>query len=148
MIQFGQARRLIKLSTPWQRSGVLYTGRVARPDFFHGGQDMSEPQLLLGELVARFFAAPSTKAADAPAVGAIRRAAFTPEIRAINEKDRTIDFIASTEAVDRYGDILRARGFRLENYKKNPVFCGRIVHKIRPSVRRWTFTWSRVLSRR
>ena len=24
MIQFGQSRRLLKLSTPWQKSGVIY----------------------------------------------------------------------------------------------------------------------------
>jgi hypothetical protein len=35
MIQFGNSRRLLKLSTPWQRSGVLYdeySQRLARPD--------------------------------------------------------------------------------------------------------------------
>ena len=35
---------------------------------------------------------------------------------------RTIEFVASTEAVDRYGDIIRTSGWKLDNYRKNPVF--------------------------
>lgn len=35
--------------------------------------------------------------------------------------DAPIRFVASTETVDRYGDIIRASGWQLENYKKNPV---------------------------
>ena len=34
---------------------------------------------------------------------------------------RTIRFIASNEEVDRYGDIVRAAGWKLDNFKKNPV---------------------------
>lgn len=45
-----------------------------------------------------------------------------PEIRSVNAADRTIDFVASTEAGDRYGDIIRVNGWVLDNYKKNPVF--------------------------
>ena len=78
---------------------------------------MSEPSL--NELMARMFTLPTK---GGPAVGTIRRAAFTPELRGIDEKNRTIDFVASTEAVDRYHDILRVRGFQTENYLKNPVF--------------------------
>ena len=33
-----------------------------------------------------------------------------------------IDFIASNEALDRYGEIIIASGWRLENYLRNPVF--------------------------
>ena len=33
-----------------------------------------------------------------------------------------IDFVASTEAVDRYGEVIRAEGWRLDNYRRNPVF--------------------------
>jgi hypothetical protein len=33
-----------------------------------------------------------------------------------------LDFIASSEALDRYGEIISAGGWRLENYRRNPVF--------------------------
>lgn len=36
-------------------------------------------------------------------------------------KDRHATFIASSEDVDRYGDIIRSDGWDLSNYKKNPV---------------------------
>ena len=57
-----------------------------------------------------------------PEVGKTYRAALTPEIRSLDEKTRTIEFVASTEAVDRYGDIIRVAGWKLDAYKKNPVF--------------------------
>lgn len=37
------------------------------------------------------------------------------------DPDDIIRFVASTEAVDRYGDIVRADGWKLDNYRKNPV---------------------------
>lgn len=41
------------------------------------------------------------------------------------EKDasapRRIRFVASDETVDRYGDIIRANGWQLDNFRKNPV---------------------------
>jgi HK97 family phage prohead protease len=39
-----------------------------------------------------------------------------------NAEDRTLEFIGSTAAVDRYGDIIEPAGWDLKNYKKNPVF--------------------------
>jgi HK97 family phage prohead protease len=36
--------------------------------------------------------------------------------------DRVLEFIGSTAAVDRYGDIIEVSGWQLANYKKNPVF--------------------------
>ncbi len=44
------------------------------------------------------------------------------QVRSIDTKARTIEFVASTEAVDRYGDIIRVDGWQLDNYRKNPVF--------------------------
>ena len=74
---------------------------------------MSEQSL--DALMSSFFsAAQPTKTADGPAVGELRRVMTTPEIRSIDENNRTIDFVASTEAVDRYGDILRVKGFQLD----------------------------------
>jgi uncharacterized protein len=55
-------------------------------------------------------------------VGKVYRTALVPELRAVNEEARTIEFIASTEAVDRYGDVIRVAGWKLDAYKKNPVF--------------------------
>ena len=43
------------------------------------------------------------------------------EIKNINEEERAFDAVASTEAIDRDGDILRAAGWDIKNYKKNPV---------------------------
>ncbi len=33
-----------------------------------------------------------------------------------------LDFVASNETLDRYGEIIAASGWRLENYRRNPVF--------------------------
>jgi hypothetical protein len=33
-----------------------------------------------------------------------------------------IEFLSSTEALDRYGEIICANGWRLDNYRRNPVF--------------------------
>jgi HK97 family phage prohead protease len=54
--------------------------------------------------------------------GDLRYKAFSPEIRTVDETKREITFVASTESVDRYGDIIRVAGWNLKNYKKNPVF--------------------------
>ena len=43
------------------------------------------------------------------------------ELKNFDEEERSFDAIASTEAVDRDGDILRANGWKLKNFKKNPV---------------------------
>jgi HK97 family phage prohead protease len=52
----------------------------------------------------------------------IRKSAFVPELRSIDEKARTIEFVASTESTDRYGDIIRVAGWQTANYMRNPVF--------------------------
>lgn len=36
-------------------------------------------------------------------------------------EDDQYEFIASDESVDRYGDIVRADGWELKNYKRNPI---------------------------
>jgi len=72
----------------------------------------------LTEALSRHIAAPRVDVEAA----SLRRQAFVPELRAIDEQKRTITFVASTEAVDRYGDILRVAGWKLDSYRRNPVF--------------------------
>ena len=38
------------------------------------------------------------------------------------EGEAVIDFVASSEKLDRYDEIITASGWRLENYQRNPVF--------------------------
>src|SRR5436853_595550 len=39
-----------------------------------------------------------------------------------NEHQPILDFISSDDTLDRYGEIIDASGWRLENYRRNPVF--------------------------
>src|SRR5580765_8482634 len=39
-----------------------------------------------------------------------------------NSSNSCLDFVASDETLDRYGEIISASGWRLENYRRNPVF--------------------------
>ena len=39
------------------------------------------------------------------------------------DKTRTLTFTASDESQDRMGDVIRASGWVLENFRKNPVIC-------------------------
>lgn len=43
------------------------------------------------------------------------------EIKEINENDRSFSAVASTGEVDRDGDILEPKGWKLKNFRKNPV---------------------------
>jgi len=42
-------------------------------------------------------------------------------IKAVDEETRTVEGIASTEAIDRAGDVVSVDGWELGNFKKNPV---------------------------
>lgn len=42
-------------------------------------------------------------------------------MKAINQEERTIDFVISTEAVDRDFDTISVAGWQLAHYRKNPV---------------------------
>lgn len=46
---------------------------------------------------------------------------FTAEVKDFNDEHRSFTAIASTESQDRMGDILRASGWQLKNYLKNPI---------------------------
>lgn len=47
------------------------------------------------------------------------RALTDYEVRVVSEEDRIIDFVASTEGIDRYNS--RVKGWKVDNYLKNPV---------------------------
>lgn len=57
-----------------------------------------------------------------PVLGKERRMFTVPEVRSFDDATRTIIFVASSEAEDRYGDIIRVKGWKTDNYMKNPVF--------------------------
>lgn len=44
-----------------------------------------------------------------------------PSVEIIDGAERVVKFIASNEEVDRYGDIIRAKGWQLDNFRKNPM---------------------------
>src|SRR5437867_1584976 len=39
-----------------------------------------------------------------------------------SDSEPVLDFIASSETLDRYEEIISANGWRLDNYQRNPVF--------------------------
>ena len=41
--------------------------------------------------------------------------------KSVNAAARTIEFVASTETPDRYGDVIQQSGWQLDNYRQNPV---------------------------
>lgn len=43
-------------------------------------------------------------------------------VRGVDRANRRIRFVASDETVDRYNEVILADGWRLENFKANPVF--------------------------
>jgi len=49
------------------------------------------------------------------------RKQFISKIEEANEEERTITFVLSTEGKDRDGDVIKADGWILDNYLKNPV---------------------------
>jgi hypothetical protein len=50
------------------------------------------------------------------------RGALRAEISQPSGSEPIIDFVASSEALDRYDEIISADGWRLDNYRRNPVF--------------------------
>lgn len=51
----------------------------------------------------------------------IRRAFTCDNIKSIDEDKRQIDFIISTDRVDRMGDIITVNGWQLKEFRRNPV---------------------------
>jgi HK97 family phage prohead protease len=69
----------------------------------------------LAEVFQKLFPPAAGRKID---VNAVRRAAFVPEIRSLDEKKRTMEIVSSTETPDRYKDVLRSAGFQTENYMR------------------------------
>lgn len=45
-----------------------------------------------------------------------------PEIRVIDATERLVRFVASDESIDSYGEIIRAKGWRFDRFKRNSPF--------------------------
>lgn len=60
------------------------------------------------------------KAGTVPAKASLRKG-FVAEAKAVSDAERCIDFVISTESVDRMGDTIAVDGWKLANYRKNPV---------------------------
>lgn len=58
---------------------------------------------------------------EQPPRDAILRKAYIAEIKAVEDVERGIQFSISSEAVDRDSDTLNVQGWKLGNYRKNPV---------------------------
>ena len=67
-------------------------------------------------------AAKAAEAANTPLVDPRVRSSFDTEIKAAEEEgSRTLLFTISTSSVDRMGDTIDQKGWKLDNYRKNPV---------------------------
>ena len=53
-------------------------------------------------------------------------------VKASEVKDNVVRFVASTSDVDRDGDIIEAKGWDLDNWKKNPVHLWGHSHRAPP----------------
>jgi HK97 family phage prohead protease len=62
----------------------------------------------------------SAKAGKLPADAHLRKT-FVAEAKAAVDGERIIDFIISTDAIDRMGDTISVDGWQLADYRKNPV---------------------------
>jgi HK97 family phage prohead protease len=58
---------------------------------------------------------------EAPKPGALLHRDALISGTEVSDGERHMRFIASDESVDRYGDIIRANGWQLDNFRKNPV---------------------------
>ena len=67
-----------------------------------------------------------------------------PEAEARDEREEAeapMTFVASTEDVDRHGNVILVKGWRLDAYRKNPVFLWAHDYA-RPAIGRATRVWS------
>jgi HK97 family phage prohead protease len=82
------------------------------------------PQILQpSDLKQRLLAGESLDAIFLDAAGGYAAKLLGPEatVSIGTEADRSVDFVISTEAVDRYTDIINLGGWKTQNYVRNPV---------------------------
>jgi len=65
----------------------------------------------------------------------VRKGWTCSEVRSIDVDKRIVDFVISTDAVDRMGDIVSVDGWNLKAYKKNPVILFGHDHSSPPIAR-------------
>jgi len=51
----------------------------------------------------------------------MNRKFIIPQIREVNSEDRTVEFVISTDTVDRHGTVLNMNNWELENFNKNGI---------------------------
>src|SRR3990172_5162707 len=61
------------------------------------------------------------KAGTLPADAALRKSLASDEIKAVEGEDRTLEFVISTGTPDRDRDVINPDGWKLSQYKKNPI---------------------------
>lgn len=70
----------------------------------------------------------------------IQKAFVCDSIKSVDESKRQIDFVISTERVDRMGDIITVAGWQLKEFKNNPVVLFGHASRV-PPVGRAIKTW-------
>jgi hypothetical protein len=65
----------------------------------------------------------------------MRKTLVPVTVKSLSEGERLISMVASTETPDRLGDIVRASGWHLDNYQKNPVILWGHDHQLPPVAR-------------
>lgn len=65
---------------------------------------------------------------------------YLAEVKVESEEDRILEFTISTNSVDRDGDTIKAAGWQLDNYRKNPVVLWGHDHSI-PSIGKSLASW-------
>ncbi len=61
-------------------------------------------------------------AANAASIAQDSPATDSPSLDLKGDKPASMDFVLSTDEVDRHGDVIATAGWNLESYRKNPVF--------------------------
>jgi HK97 family phage prohead protease len=82
------------------------------------------PQILkVSDLVKRLKAGETREQIFLDSAGGVKAKLLGPRatVRAVDEANRTIDFVISSEAIDRYDSTLALGGWQLDNYLRNPV---------------------------
>jgi HK97 family phage prohead protease len=77
--------------------------------------------------------------ADAPI---LRKRTETEPLQADTSEVKPMNFVISTDEVDRHGDMIMAEGWRLESYRRNPVFLWAHDYA-RPVIGRAVQTWTK-----